>query len=110
MEQIMIHEMRVYHAAPKKLPQVVQRFQNHTIPIFKRLGIRPLQVWTVVIGEANDQLIYVLEWQDLAERQEKMAAFMKDEEWQKVWAETDKDGPLVRYISNQVLQPVAVAT
>ncbi|TKT69513.1 NIPSNAP family protein [Aquamicrobium sp. LC103] len=102
----MIHEMRIYHAAPKKLGHVVQRFENHTIGIFKRLGIRPVGCWTVVIGEANDQFIYILEWKNLAEREEKMAAFMKDEEWQTVWAETDKDGPLVRYTTNRILQPV----
>ncbi|AFL50429.1 hypothetical protein ABIE78_003779 [Sinorhizobium fredii] len=102
----MIHELRVYHTAPKKLGQVVQRFEKHTIEIFKRLGIKPVGFWTVAIGEANDQLIYMIEWENLAERDQKWAAFLKDEEWQKVWAETDKDGPLVRYASNQILQPV----
>lgn len=102
----MIHELRVYHTAPKKLGQVVQRFEKHTIAIFKRLGIRPVGFWTVAIGEANDQLIYMIEWENLAERDQKLTAFFKDEEWQKVWAESDKDGPLVRYVSNQILQPV----
>jgi len=102
----MIHELRVYHAAPKKLGMVVQRFEKHTAAIFKRLGIKPVGFWTVMIGEANDQLIYMLEWKNLAEREEKWTAFMQDKEWQAVWAETDKDGPLVRYTSNQILQPV----
>jgi len=102
----MIHELRVYHAAPKKLGQVVERFEKHTIGIFKRLGIKAVGFWTVAIGEASDQLIYMIEWESLAEREQKWTAFMKDEEWQKVWAETDKDGALVRYVANQILQPV----
>ena len=102
----MIHEHRVYHAAPKKLGQLVQRFEKHNLPAFERAGIRALGAWTVLVGEANDQLIYLLEWESLAEREKKWALFMQDEEFQRAWAETDKDGPLVRYASNRFLQPV----
>lgn len=102
----MLHERRVYHAAPKKLSQLVQRFKTHNIPIYDRLGIRTVGAWTVAIGEANDQLIYMLEWESLAEREEKWSTFMQDQEWQKIWTETDRDGPLVRYASNEILQPV----
>lgn len=102
----MIHELRVYHAAPKKVGLVAQRFKNHNKPIYERLGIKVVGSWTVAIGEANDQFIYMLEWQSLAEREQKWGTFLKDEEWQEVWAETDKDGALVRFASNQILQPV----
>ncbi len=106
----MIHERRVYHAAPKQLGKLVERFNKHNLPIYDRLGIKAIGAWTVVVGEANDQLIYLLEWESLAEREEKWAAFMKDEEWQKIWAETDKDGPLVRYATNEFLAPIMSKT
>lgn len=102
----MIHEHRVYHAAPKKLGQLVQRFEKHNLPAFERADIKVLGAWTVMVGEANDQLIYLLEWENLAEREEKWALFMRDEEFQRAWAETDNEGPLVRYASNRFLQPV----
>ena len=105
----MIHELRVYHAAPKKVGLVAQRFIKHNMPIYQRLGIKVVGSWTVAIGEANDQFIYMLEWESLAEREQKWTAFLKDEEWQKIWAETDKDGALVRFASNQILQPVQAA-
>ncbi|SDG96804.1 NIPSNAP family protein [Pelagibacterium luteolum] len=102
----MIHERRVYHAAPKKVGQVVQRFEKHTLPAFERAGIRAIAAWTVMVGQANDQFVYVLEWESLAEREQKWVAFTQDEEFQRAWAETDKDGPLVRYASNEFLVPV----
>ncbi|KQT62931.1 MULTISPECIES: NIPSNAP family protein [unclassified Aureimonas] len=104
----MIHERRVYHAAPKKVGLVVKRFKEHNTRIYERLGIKTIGAWTVIVGEANDQFIYLLEWESLAEREQKWGAFLQDEEWQRVWAETDKDGALVRYASNELLQPVAL--
>lgn len=102
----MLHERRIYHAAPKKLGQLLQRFEKHNLPIYRRLGIKTIGVWTVAIGEANDQLIYMLEWESLAEREQKWSAFIQDEEWQRIWTETDKDGPLARFASNEIWQPV----
>lgn len=102
----MIHERRIYHAAPKQLGKLVARFNNHNLRIYERLGIKTIAAWTVVVGEANDQLIYLLEWDSLTEREEKWASFMQDEEWQEIWTETDSDGALVRYASNEFLAPV----
>jgi hypothetical protein len=103
----MIYELRTYHSAPKRLSELVRRFQDHTVQVFERLGIRHIGFWTVVIGEANDQLIYLLQWDSLAQREELWAKFLADPEWQRIWAETDKNGPLNLYTSNQILQPTS---
>lgn len=36
----MIYELRVYHAAPGKLPALIVRFANHTVPIWKTHDFR----------------------------------------------------------------------
>ncbi|MBD9529046.1 NIPSNAP family protein [Paracoccus sp. PAR01] len=104
----MIHERRVYHAAPKKVGLVAKRFADHNMRIYERLGIKVAGAWTVIVGEANDQFVYMLEWSSLEERAQKWGAFIADEEWQKIWSETDKDGALVRYASNELLQPLSL--
>jgi hypothetical protein len=106
----MIHELRIYTAVPDKLPAVVARFQNHTLRVWEKHGIRQAGFWTTVIGESNQQLIYLLAWESLAEREQKWSAFQADPEWKAVRAETEKDGPIVASLSNQILAPTAFSS
>ena len=66
--------------------------------------------WTVVIGESNHDLYYLLEWESLAEREEKWSAFMADPEWLAKRAESEKDGPIVASLSNTILQPTGFSS
>lgn len=52
-------------------------------------------------------LHYVLTWESLAEREAKWGAFIADPVWQAVFDESEKDGPLVATIKNQILRPPA---
>jgi hypothetical protein len=100
----MIYEQRVYRARPGKLPALLSRFENHVLRIWTRLGIEPVAFWTVVIGESNQMLIYMLRWKSLAEREKRWTAFLNDPEWLQVWNETDKDGTLALRTTNQILK------
>jgi len=101
----MIHELRIYHCVPGRLPDLNKRFETITLKIWERHGIRQAGFWTVLIGESNQDLYYLLEWEDLAEREKKWNAFQADSEWQKARAETEKDGPIVGHISNYIMTP-----
>jgi NIPSNAP len=103
----MLHELRIYHAAPGKLPNIVKRFADHTLKIWERFGIRQVGFWTVQIGDNNHDLYYMLEWETLAEREQKWNAFIVDPAWQQIRTETEKDGPLLTHFSNLILQPTA---
>jgi hypothetical protein len=100
----MVYEQRVYHARPGSLPSLLARFEDHVLGIWKRLGIDPVAFWTVVIGESNLMLIYLLRWKSLAEREQRFTAFLSDPEWLKVRDETDKGGPLVVQTTNRILK------
>jgi hypothetical protein len=89
----MVYEQRVYHARPGSLPSLLARFEDHV-----------LGIWTVVIGESNLMLIYLLRWKSLAEREQRFTAFLSDPEWLKVRDETDKGGPLVVQTTNRILK------
>ena len=66
--------------------------------------------WTVAIGESNQDLYYLLEWESLAERDEKWAAFQADPEWGEKRAKTEANGPIVSKITNAILQPTSFSS
>lgn len=106
----MIYELRVYRTLPGRLPNLLARFQNHTLRIWEKHGIRQAGFWTVAIGDSNQDLYYLLEWESLAEREQKWGAFQADPEWIAKRAETEKDGPIVATLSNLILQPTSFSS
>ena len=103
----MIHELRIYHCVPGRLPALLNRFETITLALWDRHGIRQAGFWTVAIGDSNQDLYYLLEWESLAERERRWTAFMTDPEWIAKRAETEKDGPIVASITNLLLQPTS---
>ena len=101
----MIYEMRVYHCMPGKLPAVVARFENSTVALFEKHGIHQVGFWTVVIGESNADLYYILKWDSLDEREKKFAAFQADPEWIAVRNKSEEGGPILSSFSNTILTP-----
>ena len=106
----MIHELRVYRCVPGRLPALLKRFETITLGLWERHGIRQAGFWTVAVGESNQDLYYLLAWESLAEREQKWNAFQSDPEWLAKRAETEKDGPIVANISNQILLPTAFSS
>jgi hypothetical protein len=103
----MIYELRVYHTMPGKLPALLNRFETITIRLFERHGIQQAGFWTVAIGESNQDLVYLLKWESLADREKKFAAFQSDPEWIEARRKSEENGTLVASISNSILAPTA---
>lgn len=103
----MIHELRIYHCIPGRLPALLKRFETRTLKIWEKHGIRQAGFWTTVIGESSVALYYMLAWESLAEREQKWAAFASDPEWIAKRAETERDGAIVASLENYILQPTA---
>jgi hypothetical protein len=98
------YEFRTYTCAPGKLPAALKRFETVTMPLFQKHAIRRITpVFTVAVGADNTQIKYVLQWESHEQRDRAWAAFRADPDWQKALAETDKDGPLVVKIANEIL-------
>jgi hypothetical protein len=106
----MIYELRVYRSVPGRLPALLARFQNHTLRIWEKHGIRQAGFWTTLVGESNQDITYMLAWDSLADRQKRWNAFLVDPEWTAVSAETENDGQLVESISNQLLMPTGFSS
>ena len=101
----MIYELRIYEAAPGKLPELNARFRDHTLRIFARHGLDVVGFWTYAHGGWSDQLVYLMRFEDMADRDRKWASFMADEEWQRVRAESQREGPLTTRIRSDILAP-----
>jgi hypothetical protein len=103
----MIHELRIYHCMPGRLPDLNRRFETITLALWEKHGIRQVGFWTVLVGPSNQDLYYLLEWNDLAERERKWGAFMADPDWIAKRAETERNGPLVSRVENLLLAPTS---
>lgn len=100
----MIYELRVYETVPGRLPALNERFAKHTMGFFKKHGIHIVGFWTEDIGTSN-QLVYMLGYDSLADREKKWASFQADPGWHKVRAESERDGTLVARVRNTLLRP-----
>ena len=103
----MIYEMRVYHCVPGRLPDLLKRFENHTLKIWEKHGIKQAGFFTTLIGESNQELTYMLAWESLADRDKKWTAFQADPEWISARARSEEDGQIVGNIVSQLLVPTA---
>jgi hypothetical protein len=102
--------LRIYHAVPGRLPALLSRFQNQTLPLWEKHGIRQAGFWTTLIGKSHLQITYILAWDSMVEREKHWSAFLADPAWIAVVAESEKDGPLVRNISSELMAPTAFSS
>ncbi len=99
-------ELRIYTTHPGKLDALHARFRDHTIRIFKKHGMQIVGFWTPTEGEeANNTLVYMLAYPDADAREKAWKAFRDDPEWQKAYADSRKDGPIVMKVENKFLTP-----
>ena len=102
----MIYELRTYDAFPGKLPALNSRFANVTLGFFEKYNMKVVGFWTNNVGEnTTNRLIYMLGFEDMAQRESAWAAFLADPDRQKAFAESEKDGLLVQHITNQIMRP-----
>ena len=102
----MIYELRIYETIPGKLPNLNDRFADHTVNLFKHHGIHVVGFWTEDIGTSN-QLVYMLGFESLADRETKWNAFQTDTNWQKIRAESEIEGPINARVRNMILKPTS---
>jgi len=106
----MIYELRVYRCVPGRLPALLNRFATITLKLWDKHGIKQAGFFTTLIGESNQELTYFLQWESLADREKKWAAFGADPEWISKRAETEKDGQIVANVAVQLLTPTAFSS
>ncbi len=101
-----VQELRVYEAMPGKLPALHDRFAKYTDSFFKKHGMGVVGYWTEEVGTSN-QLVYMLGYPSLVDREKCWAAFQADPDWLAARAQTELGGPLVKRFHNSILRPTA---
>ena len=102
----MLYELRVSRR-PRPPFRSAEAFETTTVRLFEKHGIRQLGFWTVAIGESSSDQIYILQWESLAERDKRFAAFQSDPEWIEARRKSEEDGPLVVSVVNSILSPTS---
>jgi hypothetical protein len=92
---------------PQKITNITDRFGNFTCEAFKKHGFRQVGYWLNRMGGNDHQLVYLLAWESLDERVAKFDGFAKDPERARVFAESEKNGPIVQQVANTILRPTA---
>lgn len=101
----MLYELRTYTVMPGRLADLNRRFADITLGYFAKHGITVVGFWTNELGGSSDQLLYMLSYDSLADREQKWSAFGRDSERITAFAETEKNGPLVKRLTAQILRP-----
>lgn len=87
------------------MPELHQRFKDHTLRVFQRHGIDPVAFCNAEIGETSDKLIYIVRFESLSHREKAWAAFHADEEWKEISAAFSTKDPLVLRFRSTILKP-----
>ncbi len=91
-----VYELRVYSAAPGKLPELLTRFREHTMKLFERHGMKNVAYWTPVDEPAkSNTLIYILRHESREAAAASWKAFQDDPEWKSVKEKSEQNGKLV---------------
>ena len=91
-----VFELRVYHAATGKLPDLLTRFREHTVKIFDRHGMKSVAYWTPADEpDKSNTLIYILYHPSREAAAANWKSFQDDPEWKSVKDKSEANGKLV---------------
>jgi hypothetical protein len=86
-----VFEMRTYTASPGNLPNLLNRFRDHTLGLFSKHGMQHLGYYTPMAGQsgAGETLIYFLGHASSAAQVASFAEFRADPAWLKAKAASE---------------------
>lgn len=99
-----VYELRIYHAAPGRLDDLVTRFRDHTMKLFANHGIKSVAYWTALDEPAKSTtFFYILEHPSREAAAANWKAFQDDPEWKSVKAKSEEHGKLVDTVDSTFL-------
>jgi NIPSNAP. len=95
-------ELRIYTAHEGKLPDLINRFKNHTMGLFEKAGMTNVAYFEPVENDEN-KLYYILGYPDKASRDRMWQIFLNDPDWKAAYEKSRENGPLVAKIEEQFM-------
>ena len=91
-----VYELRIYHAAPGKLQDLLARFRDHTMALFEQHGMKNVAYWTPLDEpEKSNVLIYILYHPSREAAAANWQSFRDDPKWKSVVEKSEANGKLV---------------
>ena len=99
--------LRIYESPSERAGRKkIEMFNQHELPIFRRVGLNPVFFGETLIGSKMPNLTYMLVFPDDAERRAAWGRFGADDDWKKLKAVPEyADKEIVSHITNKILTP-----
>jgi hypothetical protein len=96
-------EMRTYTVHEGKMPDLIQRFQNHTRALFTKHGIENV-AYFLSEEEPQKKLTFILGYPSAAERDVRWGNFANDPEWKAVATASEANGKIVQKVEQVFME------
>ena len=96
------YELRIYHIAPGKQADLLNRFRNHTLALFRKHGIESIGYW-LPVNSGDPRLHFLLRYPSREAREASWRAFSADPDWKAAYKASEAGGPLVTKVENPFL-------
>ncbi|QDU27497.1 hypothetical protein ETAA8_25850 [Anatilimnocola aggregata] len=91
-----VYELRTYTTHPGRLPALNKRFQEHTLKLFEKHGMKNEMYWIPTdTAKSENTLIYVISHESEAAAKKSWDAFRVDPDWIKARDASEADGKIV---------------
>lgn len=98
-------EMRTYHCHENKRPDLIRRFEDHTLRLLERHGITNV-AYFIPTDANNNSLTFFLGYPDKASRDVRWNNFINDPEWKEAARKSEENGKLVAKVDQTFLSIV----
>jgi hypothetical protein len=103
-ESTRVYELRIYHAAPGKLGDLLARFRDHTTRLFEKHGMKNVAYWTPLDEpEKGNMLVYILQHPSREAATANWKSFQDDPEWKRVKEKSEATGKLAEKVDSTFL-------
>ena len=96
-------EMRTYTVHEGKMPDLIQRFQNHTRALFTKHGIENV-AYFLSEEHPEKQLTFIIGYPSASERDIRWNNFANDPEWKAVAAASEANGKIVQKVDQVFME------
>ena len=94
-----VYELRTYTCEDGKLPDLLNRFKNHTMKLFEKHGMKNITYWLPQDEPLkSNTLIYVVSHKSRDAAKASWDAFRSDPEWIKARDASEKNGKIVKKV------------
>ena len=98
----MVYELRIYHMNPGKMEDTRKRFKDDVFPLWPKYGIKATEFWED--AEGKETMYYVCEFESAEAKDKLWKTFLSSDEWLKIKARTEADGPLVERVESYLMK------